>query len=90
MIYFRDMRFLILNQSTSRPVSYSYFNPAPPYLRTKWQQRIKRGFLRGVKEQKVHEVQLEKVEDVTFKTLNRDEIHKVTLKGKSNGKKEQK
>ena len=81
----RDMQFLILNQNTSRAVSYSYFNTAPPYLKTKWQHRIKRGFLRGVKEQKVNEIQLEKVEDVTFKTLNRDEIHKVTLKGKLNG-----
>ena len=84
----RDLRFLILNQNTSRAFSYSYLNPAPPYLRTKWQKRIKRGFLRGVKEQKVNEVQLEKVEDVTLRALDRKEIHKVTLKNKANGKKE--
>ena len=76
----RDLRFLILNQNTNRPSSYSYFKPAPPYLKTKWQHRIKRGFLRGVKEQKVNEVQLEKVENVTYKTINRSEIHKETLK----------
>lgn len=76
----RDLRFLILNQNTSRANTFSYFKPAPPYLKTKWQQRIKRGFLRGVKEQKVNENQLEKVEDVTYKTIDRREIHKETLK----------
>ena len=84
----RDLRFLILNQNTSRAVSYSYFNPAPPYLKTKWQHRIKRGFLRGVKEQHVNEVQLEKVEDVTLRKLDRTEIHRVTLNDKAKGKRE--
>ena len=83
----RDLRFLILNQNTSRANSYSYFKPAPPYLKTKWQHRIKRGFLRGVKEQKVNEIQLEKVEDVTYKTIDRSEIHKETLKQKLKEKK---
>ena len=84
----RDLRFLLLNQNTSRAASYSYFNPAPPYLKTKWQHRIKRGFLRGVKEQHVNEMHLEKVEDVTLRKLDRTEIHRVTLQDKGKGKRE--
>eukprot|EP00794_Sanderia_malayensis_P005260 gene5260-5924_t len=76
----RDLRFLLMNQSTSRANSYSYFRTAPPYLKTKWETRIKRGFLRGVKEQKINEKQLEKVEHVTHKHVDRNVIHSETLK----------
>eukprot|EP00795_Rhopilema_esculentum_P012349 gene12349-3000_t len=75
----RDLRFLILNQNMNRAFTWSYLKAAPPYLKKKWQGRIKRGFLRGVKEQKLNEVQLEKVEDVTLKNIDRSQIHKVTL-----------
>ena len=75
----RDLRFLVLNQNMNRAFTWSYLKAAPPYLKRKWQSRIKRGFLRGVKEQKLNEVQLEQVEDVTLKNIDRSQIHKVTL-----------
>ena len=82
----RDLRYMMLNQHISRPFTYSYLKAAPPYLKKKWQHRVKRGFLRGVKEDKVTEKHLEKVEDVTYNLIDRSKIHKETLKKRKTSK----
>ena len=75
----RDLRHLIIQQQISRSPATSYFSVIPPYLQRKWQHRIKRGFMRGVYEQKLAERDIEKVEKITNQEIHRDNIHKENL-----------